>query len=369
MTHKQRILAAIRRQSVDRIPHVTYNIHPYYGSLHVNDPSYREILDQISSTAGSMAKVDGDRVGIGLSAYDEGVVETRVQEEGDGRTETVVIHAPRGDLIRQVRVPRGQPSYTMKHFIETDEDIEAYLSLPYSPTEPNIDEICSVYNSFGENGVVFVTYSEPMYATASLFHFEDFCIRCLTDISTIKRMIDWGFERSIENMKRLVDACRGMDVVLHTSGPEVCTPPMLAPSLFAELVTPYMSRITDVIHETGLLSAIHCHGRVRDVFPEIIKTGADLLEPIEPEPQGDIGLAELMEQADGRMALMGHVQDQEFYTAQPGSMTAWVEHVAEIVNGRTGYIMSPTCTPFEFPCSETYKQNYIEWLQAADRVL
>lgn len=369
MTHKQRILAAIRRQDIDRVPHATYNIHPYHGSVHRHDASYGEILDQIGLTAGAMAKVNGDLPDIGLSACADGVAETLAQDAGDGRTETVVIHAPRGDLIRQVRVPQGQPPYTIKHFIETDEDIEAYLSLPYSPPELNIDEIRAVHSSLGENGIVFVTYTEPMYETACLFDFEDFCIRCLTDTAAIKRMIDWGFERCIENVKRLVDACRGMDVVLHTSGPEVCTPPMLAPSFFAEFVTPYISRFTDVIHEAGLLSAIHCHGRMRDVFAEMIKTGADLLEPIEPEPQGDIGLAELMERAEGRISLMGHVQDQEFYNAGSGSVTAWVEHVARIISGRTGYVMSPTCTPFEFPCGETYRKNYLEWLQAADRLL
>ena len=101
----------------------------------------------------------------------------------------------------------------------------------------------------------------------------------------------------------------------------------------------------------------------------MIKTGADLLEPIEPPDQGDIPLVELMDQCAGEMCVMGHVQDQEFYTAEPGHMTKWVEHLAKVAGGRTGYIMSPTCTPCEFPCSEIYQRNYLEWLDACDRVL
>ena len=76
-----------------------------------------------------------------------------------------------------------------------------------------------------------------------------------------------------------------------------------------------------------------------------------------------------MQQAEGRISLMGYIQDQEFYTAPPGRMTHRVEEIASVVNGRTGYIMSPTCTPFERPCSEIYARNYMEWLEAADRIL
>jgi uroporphyrinogen-III decarboxylase len=142
----------------------------------------------------------------------------------------------------------------------------------------------------------------------------------------------------------------------------------MSPALFGKLVTPYMRKLAEVIHDGGLLCGIHCHGHVREVFPEMLKTGADLLEPIEPPDQGNITLAELMQQAEGRICLMGHIQDQEFYTAPPGHMTRQVEEIARVVHGRTGYIMSPTCTPFERPCSEIYARNYMEWLEAADRI-
>jgi uroporphyrinogen-III decarboxylase len=144
---------------------------------------------------------------------------------------------------------------------------------------------------------------------------------------------------------------------------------MMSPALYARLVTPYLRRLIRLAHDGGMLTALHCHGRVREVFPEILRTGADLLEPIEPPNQGNIPLAELMRQAHGRICLMGHIQDQEFYTASPGFMTKRVEQIAKVVRGRTGYIMSPTCTPFEFPCSEIYRRNYLEWLEAAERLL
>jgi len=52
-----------------------------------------------------------------------------------------------------------------------------------------------------------------------------------------------------------------------------------------------------------------------------------------------------------------------------GTMTTVAPYpFASIVNGCTGYIMSPTCTPFQHPAAETFRRNYMEWLEAAVRV-
>jgi len=256
-----------------------------------------------------------------------------------------------------------------KPLISSDAEIARYMSIPYAAPLFDIGNIRALYESAGDRALLMVAYSEPMYAVASLFDFEDFSVRCITDLEKLLQFIDWAYERSHENLRLLLEACSGMKLLFHTSGPEICCPPMLNPGLFPKLVTPYTARLIELIHAHGQLAGIHCHGRVREVFLEMVRTGTDLLEPIEPPPQGNIGLSELMTQAGGRLCLMGHIQDQELYTAKPGEMRAKVQEIARVVNGRTGYIMSPTCTPFEHPCSATYRRNYLEWLDAAEELL
>ncbi|MDP6449170.1 MAG: uroporphyrinogen decarboxylase family protein, partial [Lentisphaeria bacterium] len=172
-----------------------------------------------------------------------------------------------------------------------------------------------------------------------------------------------------DNVRRLVTACRGLPALFYTVGPELCTPPMTSPAVFAALVTPYQRQLIEIIHDAGFAAAIHCHGRVRSILEEVLGTGADVLEPIEPPPQGDITLAELLQKVGDRLCLVGHIQDQEFHTVSPGTMTSRVEAIARLVNGRTGYVMTPTCTPFQHPASATFQHNYREWIEAADRVL
>jgi len=362
------MLAAILHQPVDRVPHATYNLNPYTENAHTSDGSYAQILDKVRASAGVCAKLSAGGCGIGLSREHEGLHETIIEGDGDERTLTTIVHTPKGDLHSIRRIPENKPGLLTKPFVTCDKEADQYLSLPYESPVFETSKIEAFVKSAGDDGVPFVGYNEPVYATACLYGFEEFAVRCVTDMKSIRRVLDWTLERCVENLRLLAKACEGMDWVLHTGGPEICTPPMMSPALFAELVTPSMSRLVEIIHEFGLLAGIHCHGRVRDALPEIIKTGADLLEPIEPPRQGDIALAELMEQAEGRLCLMGYIQDQEFYTAPPGFMTQRVEEIARVVNGRTGYIMTPTCTPFEHPCSDTYNRNYLEWLDAAERL-
>jgi len=368
MTRKERMLAAMRRRPVDRVPFAAYNLYPYAGSGHAEDPSYAPLLRKIEQSAGAFAKTGVTPSVHGVVSQRPGRLDRRIEGVGDGRVRHTILHTPRGDLVETVRIPENKPPRTSKPYIASDADVEAYLSLPYEPPEIDMTRADEFYVSAGDRAVMGIWFAEPLWTIAELFDFEDFCIRCTTDLPAIQRMEDWAFERCRENLRRIAAACRGLDCVLHTAGPELCTPPLMSPLLFAKLVTPYLRRLAEIVHEAGLLCGIHCHGRVREVFPELLKTGADLLEPIEPPDQGNITLAELMQQAEGRICLMGHIQDQEFYTAPPGRMTRRVEEIARVVNGRTGYIMTPTCTPFERPCSEIYARNYMEWLDAGDRI-
>jgi uroporphyrinogen-III decarboxylase len=369
MTRKERLLAAMRGQAVDRIPFATYNLHPYRHSAHSRDPSYRELLDLVVRKAGMICKCGvADRAG----GADQGVRE-RVETRGAGANETNVttltLPTPKGDLTSVCIAPRGQPSLVTEPFVKTDADIERYLSLPFTPPQYDISEAAALYGELGDRGLVYISYSDPMSAAAVLFGYEDFIVRCAGDCGAVKRLVDHLFERIVVQTQTLIAACRGYDFLFYTAGPEYATPPMMAPATFRSLVTPYQKRLIEMIHAAGQLAVIHCHGRVRAVLDEILATGADMLEPIEPPDQGDIALAELIARAGQRLCLMGHIQDQELYTVPPGAMTRRVTAIAELVKGRSRYIMTPTCTPFQHPAGAAYLRNYAEWIEAADRLL
>jgi len=359
------MLAAIRRQPVDRVPVCTYNLHPY-GSPHAADLSYAPILECVAHQAGIFAKINVD--GLYEPADDEHR-STRVEEVAGLTRTTRLLHTPKGDLRQVTEKPADQPAYVTEAYITCDADVDRFLSLPWQPSEPDLSAARALRERIGEAGLVGLGYHDPMYEVMTLFDYEDFLVRCAVDLDGVVRLVDMLFERLEMQMRKLAERAAGSDFILHTCGPEAATPPMMPPHFFARLVTPYQKRLVDLFHEHDLLVALHCHGRVRLVLDEILACGFDLLEPVEPPPQGDMSLPDIMEKAGDRLAVMGHIQDQDLHNAPAGHFRRFIETLAPRIRGRTGVMLSPTATPFQHPATDTFVRNYIEWVEAADALL
>ena len=106
----------------------------------------------------------------------------------------------------------------------------------------------------------------------------------MTQRALIVDMIERESERARAELAQMLEQAEGYDFVFFTAGPEVATPPMLSPSTFAELVTPYERAMVKMIKDAGHLCSIHCHGRVRRVLDQFLEIGPDALEPLEPPP-------------------------------------------------------------------------------------
>ena len=78
-----------------------------------------------------------------------------------------------------------------------------------------------------------------------------------------------------------------------------------------------------------------------------------------------LGTFTLLDQVAGRTCLMGYIQDQDLYTAQPGEMREKVRAIRRTVEGRTGYIMTSTATPYMDPPPPQFVRNYVEYIEAA----
>jgi hypothetical protein len=368
MNPKERLIAAIEQRPVDRVPVMTYNFHPFDGRWHRNpDGTYRgpagyqPMMDAVMRTGAGMlvkvsARYSGDRQ-----------ARTRVErsQKGDSEIRITSMETPKGTLQARYEKPAGQPGYTVKSLIADDEDLAKYLSLPDEPPVVDLAPAREVYGALGDRGLAYLHYEDPMYAVAHLFDFEDFCLRYATQRSLVVEMIEREFSRAQSEIEQMLEQARGCDLLFYTAGPEVMTPPLFSPAAFAELVTPYERALVKRIRDAGHLSAIHCHGRVGRVLDQFLEIGVHALEPLEPPPQGDIGLVEALEAVSGRMCLMGYIQDQDLYTAQAGEMRQKVRAIRSLVGGRTGYIMTSSATPYMDPPPPQFVRNYVEYLEAA----
>ncbi|MCK4418726.1 hypothetical protein KAV79_02865, partial [Candidatus Aerophobetes bacterium] len=292
---------------------------------------------------------------------------TRIERKILGDTSTTItrVNTPKGQLRNIDKRVKSQPWRCVEPFIKEDKDIEKFLSLSVESSIPDLSLAKELYNEIDDKGLLYLKYKDPFSSVARLFDFQEFTIKCIQELSLIKELIDREFERVRIQLNYMLNEAEGYDFLFHTDGPELATPPMLPPAIFRQLITPYQHKLVKMIKEAGHLSSIHCHGKVRKVFHEFLVIENDILEPLEPPPQGDITLKEALDRADGRMSLMGYIQDQDLYTSTPGEIRKKVRLICRLVRGKIGYIMSTTATPYMFPPPERFVRNYIEFVEAA----
>lgn len=362
MTPRQRMLAAIRGEPADRLPSATYNCHWFSWGDHAGCPEYVPILRAVRRTgAAVLCKVRPESAG--------GLPEPALTRTFDGAEQvtTAVLETPKGPLRRVLRKPPGQPARCVEHYLKTDQDIARFLSIEPSPVRWEIDGLLARCEEIGQAGLAYLDYPDPFGTVASLFDQENFLLRVQTDAGPLMELIEQAFRHAADSLRRLLELLSGPrpTVLFYTCGPELATPPLLGPDVFARMVTPYQARLAEMIHERGFAVSLHCHGRVRQVLSEILKCSFDVLEPIEPPPQGDIDLAGLRSAVQGRTTLMGYVQDQDFYMSRPEQIRDHLAAIVAAIGGDGRYIATPTCTPFAFPPPPQYVSNYVAFLEAA----
>lgn len=87
---------------------------------------------------------------------------------------------------------------------------------------------------------------------------------------------------------------------------------MLSADFFDEFVAPYEKKAIDAVHEKGKYVLYHNCGCAKAFYESYVKLGVDIWETVAPAPQGDNSLEEAAEIIDGRMILMGNLDQVDF---------------------------------------------------------
>jgi uroporphyrinogen decarboxylase len=75
--------------------------------------------------------------------------------------------------------------------------------------------------------------------------------------------------------------------------------------MFAEFIVPYLKQSIDACHDMGLLCIKHTDGNIMPILDQLVATGTDGLQSI--DPQGGIDLKTVKEMYGNKICLMGNV--------------------------------------------------------------
>jgi len=154
--------------------------------------------------------------------------------------------------------------------------------------------------------------------------------------------LDKLFDFCYENTKLIYEAASGMVMLSYVAedfGSQ--TGLLYSPDHIREFFIPRMKRMIDLAHHHGVYAFFHSDGAIREILPDMIKAGIDILNPIQWRCKG-MEREGLKRDFGDQVVFHGGVDNQ--YTLAFGSERDVREEVRsniEILGRGGGYILAP----------------------------
>jgi len=146
-----------------------------------------------------------------------------------------------------------------------------------------------------------------------------------------------------EQHRRMFEACEGLvDVAEVTDDLGSQTGPLISPGVYREFYAPHHRRFIGLCREFGIKVFHHDDGGIRPFLPDLVEMGIDILNPVQWTCPG-MDMAELKREFGGRLCFHGAVENQRvlpFGTQE--EVRAEVRHcIDSLAPDGTGYILAP----------------------------
>ena len=341
MTGKERLLAAIKGETVDRPPtwlREGFNIggdikkEPLVdvlgeeGDLEFilgwkDDPLYRELFEYVSLYADTMRSWD---IGGCLNRFFLIPPEYihRKSERVDHDTVWINgwIDTPSGRLTFRDELRRGVNTYwRINHLVNSVEELEALAEVPFHFNPDDIREHLKTFRNahqeLGERGIMRIEYPSPIATISATMSFEDFLTFSITERDLFHELLQEITRRLLMITEVIFTSPYftedNLVSIVNFGGSEQCTPPMMAPQAFDEFVVPYDGKIIAWLKKHDILVNMHCHGKVGHALKCMVEMGVDSTDPVEPPPAGDVSFRKAREISGGELTLIGNIEFDE----------------------------------------------------------
>jgi hypothetical protein len=364
MTSRERLLAALRLEPVDRVPLHIRGVRPWDQPwVESRDPSYAPLIAAVAE--------HGDYIDWWHASA--GTFYTATPVPTDGWTEDrddwvahyTLTHTPGGDLRTMfLSSKRGLPGMQMEFMVKELDDLDKVLSVPYEPARPDCSGFFTQTAAMGERGLVMCGLPNAISMMHDLMGSERLALWSITERERILDLL-WLFHgRCLDCVQYLVS--QNVGPCFAMLGEEYVTPPLHSPVDFREFAVEPEQELAEVIHNAGHLLHIHCHGPLSAVLEEFAVLGADCLHPLEAPPMGDVTLEDAKRRIGACICLEGNIQIGDIYAGKTADVVAEMKHNLKVTGGQ-GYIVCPTASPHTTVLNELTVRNYLALIEVVAR--
>ena len=290
---------------------------------------------------------------------------TKEEKTAERRYTRYRVDTPKGHLTAEEAVTRGVDTlWTTEPLVKDRDDAEKIMSVPYRFTPPDLTGFLEASDRLGDRGVPVLFVSSPVAMVSRLMDFQVFLEWTITERPLVDRMIQVARERVADRLQYVLEG--GVGPLVRFGGCEQATPPMMSNRLFEEFIVEHEAPLWQMVRDAGRIVWVHCHGKVATVIDRFVDLGVQLLDPVEPPPQGDIEIGEAKNRAArGPMTLLGNI---EFDMLRSCSQDQVEREVTKAIRegGRKHFILGASAHP-RSAVSDKLRDNLVRFAEAGIR--
>ena len=373
MTSRQRVLAAMRCQPVDRIPFVP-NLNRYalqswpdrYQTMSRWEIQQELGIDRLVRyrvgvrTRPSIVIIPPGQGPVSMMSslardWEKSQPSTdklKVTVKTEGTQRRVIVETPLGSLqsLWQLASTSDLP-FPIEHLLKTPADFDIYhYILDHTTVEPAYEEIVDTLQAVGAEGTCEAVGggSPQQILLEYLLGIENFYYYMIDCPDKMQKLMDHIMEiRRAEY--RILAQCPAPIVITD----EDTSTTMASPDYMAKLEFPALNEFADILHQGDKIHMVHMCGKIQGVLDLLLDCRFDGIYDTSPEPTGDLQFAKARERlcASGK-CLTGGIDCNAFVDLTPEQMEDYVaQRLSEVAPG-TGYLLGagdtvPYGTPIE----------------------
>lgn len=320
MNRKERMLAALKRQPVDRIPR---------GELAVEPGFIANFLADVEKPMSVLEKEIYVRKELGFDFVN--MHEFPKQLLGYAEDGYPIYQSPYGDVFK--KTPHS--FQMLKPALEDIEDVEEYRTADLSVATTHLLDF------YKKNTDLFLIcqINGPVSALDWALGMEDYLCYCMTDTELVAQLADKIMDFEIGRAKLFLE--RGAEAILVTDDIAFNTGLLMPPEKMKIVAYPFYKKIIQEVKAYKDVPVIfHSDGYLQDALPDIVECGFDGIQSLQPSAGMDIG--KVKKEFGDRLCLIGNVDLNYLLPfGTPEEVKKEVKALAETA-GPTGFVLS-TC--------------------------
>ena len=337
MTGKERILAALRQQPVDRVPWVPLLV-PYTIAGFPKDTPHRVAEAQRAVGCDIWTQSVADRIGLWL--FKPGSKISRVQyfENGDI---IAGYQTPIGTITERQRSGIGSSmNAPVEYLLKTPQDLLVYkyvLQNSYLFVADYTDHYEWENKLVGDDGVitdVSIGLSPHQMFINMLAGVENTYDMQAEEPELFDDVMDIMHRQNLKLIKETAKRSKA-DIFVSSDNTSWTT---MSPAVFKKYCARQLSEYADILHEHGKLHVIHMCGKLSYLTDLIASCRFDCVADIAPSPTGDMELWEIADAVPG-MAVKGGIGCDTFISEDPGVCYEKAVECLEKTRGRPGVLL------------------------------